>query len=358
MKTSTIKKILTTMLLVIIFATTTIALISCLSTSPDTDIDYNWYGEYVETTDTDGQTVEVSKNPTIAAFYDYASLDTLFGITGDKFFEITGLKKIVVPSKENLPDALGWFRDQPNTKVVSGGTLFYVDMDILEGSQAQQIILGGRAFGQDSEGATVDSATGLAAAQKAMPNARFIRLKVNTNDSKLTDDMTSNALALSTIFSNMSQRIIQTLNTTQKDIQEIGDIVRDKELTGLFVMTPATTTMSVFGPKSRFDMLYEEFGFKPAIDITDGGDQHGAEVSKELILQVNPPVIFVLDRAETTGSESGFNNFANDEIIKQTQAAKDGNIYKLSGDQWYTFTGGLRAVRTMINDIKQYTDQL
>ena len=48
----------------------------------------------------------------------------------------------------------------------------------------------------------------------------------------------------------------------------------------------------------------------------------------------------------------------NDPIIKQTTAAQNGDIYVLSGNAWYTMTGGISATETMIADLNQYIIKL
>ena len=52
------------------------------------------------------------------------------------------------------------------------------------------------------------------------------------------------------------------------------------------------TTLSVFNPNSRFDMIYEEFGFIPADEgAVSWTNQHGFDVRAEYVLE-KPDVIF------------------------------------------------------------------
>ncbi|MDR3167069.1 MAG: hypothetical protein LBT93_03920, partial [Treponema sp.] len=83
----------------------------------------------VKIVDTTLEEVEAVVNPAAVAIYDYSILDILASVG----FEKTGIKTLVVPSRSTLPDALGYYKsDIPGTRVISGGSLFFIDWDVLD----------------------------------------------------------------------------------------------------------------------------------------------------------------------------------------------------------------------------------
>ena len=110
--------------------------------------------------------------------------------------------------------------------------------------------------------------------------------------------------------------------------------------------------MSVYGPGSRFGVIHNEFGFAPADTNIDTAN-HGQNISYEYLLKVNPDVILVIDRAATVGGSVTAEQVLDNPLVKMTTAAKEGQIYYLSSEVWYTASGGLQSTRIMIDDVLQ-----
>ena len=312
----------------------------------------------VTITGSDGEAVDVMQSPKVVAVYDYAILDILQNVG----FENTGIEMLVVPNKDGLPDALKYYKDLGDDKVVSGGSLFYVDWDVLDLVQPELVILGGRSFGMNAAGERLDKDAAAKFKSDTMDRygeAAFVRLAMNSSDSQLSVDMASNVAALAAVFPELADALNAKLSEVKAAIEEIHDAAEASGKTALFCMMVDQTTMSVFNPQSRFDMLYEDFGFTPVDqEAVAWEDSHGFDVRAEYVLEKNPDVIFILDRSATVGTGAGAENFMNDPIIKQTNAAQNGNIYVLTGDAWYTMTGGFTAVESMISDLNQFISTL
>lgn len=312
----------------------------------------------VTITDSDGNEVTVKSNPTKVAIFDYSILDILY----DVGFENTGIEKLIVPAKENLPDELAFYKNAADNLIISGGSLFYIDWDVLDLIQPELVIIGGRAFGMGPSGerlSSEDSEKYKADTYKRYTNTAFVKLTTNTSNSQLTADIENNIGALAQIFPEIKDELEAKLAKLKADIAEINTKAKASGKKALFAMMVDQTTLSVFNPDSRFDMLYEDFGFTPADDgAVAWTNQHGFDVRAEYILEKNPDVIFLLDRSATVGSGAGAENFMNDPIIKQTTAAKNGDIYVLSGNAWYTMTGGISATEAMISDLNKYISKL
>ncbi|NLM75259.1 MAG: ABC transporter substrate-binding protein [Clostridiaceae bacterium] len=305
-------------------------------------------------TDSDGNKVEVKKNPTRVAVFDYSILDILYNAG----FENTGIEKLIVPNKENLPEELAFYKNASNDLVISGGTLFYIDWDVLDLIQPELVIIGGRAFGMGPSGERLSSEEVEKYKEETFSrysDTAFVKLTTNSSDSQLTLDIENNITALSQIFPEVKDVLELKWAKLKADIQDVNEKAKSTGKRALFAMMVDQTTLSVFNPNSRFDMLYEDFGFIPADEgAVAWTNQHGFDVRAEYVLEKNPDVIFLLDRSATVGSGAGAENFMKDPIIKQTTAAQNGDIYVLTGNAWYTLTGGVTATETMISDLNQF----
>ena len=110
--------------------------------------------------------------------------------------------------------------------------------------------------------------------------------------------------------------------------------------------------MSAFGAKSRFSFLYSTLKFKPT-DAKIKESRHGQEVSFESIKQINPDIIFVLNRTLAIGGDNSANkDLLNNSLIQETNAAKNKTIVNLTSDLWYLSGGGLESTKLMIEDVK------
>ncbi len=307
--------------------------------------------------DSDGNEVTLTTNPTKVAIFDYSILDTLYNVG----FEKTGITQLVVPAKDKLPEELSFYKNAGDDVVVSGGSLFYLDWDVLDLIQPDLVIIGARAFGTGPSGEKLSSED--AAKYKSdtfarYPNTKFIKLTTNATNSQLSADIENNIKALAQIFPEAKDELETKLAELKADMADIHDKAQNSGKKALFAMMVDQKTLSIFNPNSRFDMLYEDFGFVPVDEgAVSWTNQHGFDVRAEYVLEKNPDVIFLLDRSATVGSGAGAENFMNDPIIKQTNAAKNGDIYILSGNAWYTMTGGISATEAMIEDLNQFINE-
>lgn len=110
--------------------------------------------------------------------------------------------------------------------------------------------------------------------------------------------------------------------------------------------------MSAFGAKSRFAFLYSTLKFK-ATDAKIKDSRHGQEVSFESVKQINPDIIFSLNRTLAIGGDNSVNkDLLNNSLIQETNAAKKKAIVNLTSDLWYLSGGGLESTKLMIKDVK------
>jgi len=299
----------------------------------------------------------VLQNPTTVAIFDWSILDILYTAG----WENTGIETLIIPATATMPDEVAWFENQDFVK--RGGTLHYVNWDILDLTQPELVILGTRSFAHNAAGETTSAevrAELRAHADETYPDTAFIRLTQNSQNSDLANDMKHNVYVLQQIFPNIADDLQAHLDDSLARLEYVGQRVRESESTALFVMVWADR-MSFFLPNSRFHMIYDEFGFiSPTDELPEWGDQHGFDARAEFILSVNPDVLLVLDRTDMDSPTGGVGiaNFMADSIIQNTAAAQNGHIYVLRGNSWYTVTGGLSALDTKIANIIEFVDQL
>ncbi len=101
-------------------------------------------------------------------------------------------------------------------------------------------------------------------------------------------------------------------------------------------------------------------GADPAVDEigmgftnldADDDVNHGDIASMDLILDLNPDYLFVLDKDTAVGDETPITaeQLMDNDIIAQTTAAQNGNIiYLTPGSNWYLCDGGILAMDAMI----------
>jgi iron complex transport system substrate-binding protein len=109
--------------------------------------------------------------------------------------------------------------------------------------------------------------------------------------------------------------------------------------------------VSAYGPASRYGFVHDVFGFK-AVDENIEVSQHGQSITFEYILEKNPDVIFVIDRSAAVGGEVGAKETIENELVKKTNAFKNGKIIYLDPVNWYVAGNGIQSTQDMVEEIK------
>ncbi|MEH7385540.1 siderophore ABC transporter substrate-binding protein [Bacillus sp. JJ1521] len=108
--------------------------------------------------------------------------------------------------------------------------------------------------------------------------------------------------------------------------------------------------LSGFATNSRFGYLYDVYGFTPVTEeITSSS--HGSNFGFEAILELNPEVLFVIDRTAAVGGQSNIDKDMENKIIEKTQAYQNKRIVYLDGVLWYLSGGGLQSELAKIEEI-------
>jgi len=267
--------------------------------------------------------VTVKKNPERIIVFDYATLDSL----DEMGIEVLGLPK------SNIPEYLNKFNDEKYEDV---GTLFEPDFEKIYELNPDVIFISGRQ---------------LELYEELNEIAPTVFLQVD--GAKYMESVTNNLKILGQLF-DREEFVEEQLSGINSSINEIKEKVTEESLNALVVMAN-DGSISAFGKGSRFGMVHEEFGFEPADPDLEVAN-HGNSITFEYILEKNPDYIFIIDRSATVGGNVTAKELFSNELMKETEAYKNGRIVYLTSQVWYVSSGGLQGTYIMIDDIQQVLD--
>ncbi|GGG73899.1 siderophore ABC transporter substrate-binding protein [Paenibacillus radicis (ex Gao et al. 2016)] len=265
---------------------------------------------------------KVAKNPQKVVVFDFGVLDSL-----DKLgVEVTGVPQA------SIPPYLSKYAD---AKYENVGSLKEPDFEKLSAIKPDLIIISGR------QSDAYDELTKL---------GPTIFLGVDT--AKYMESYTENAKTLGTIFGKEAEVEAELASVTEqiKALNEKVTAAGDKKA---LILLTNEGAISAYGAGSRFGIIHDVFGFKPADDgikVTT----HGDTVSFEYVAEKNPDYLFVVDRDAAVSKESGESGskaLIENALVKNTNAFKEGNIVYLDPNFWYLSGGGLISVAEMVKEV-------
>ena len=264
--------------------------------------------------------VEVPKDPKNVAVLDFGHLDTLIAL--GKEDAVTGT------ATENMPAYLADTADQ----FENVGTLKEPNVEALANLAPELIIISNR---------LVDFA------EQLEEIAPVVVLSVDYTD--YWGSVQKNITTLGTIFDEeaAADEAIATLNEEIEAVQAKTAGISEKTLTLLL----NDGSMSAFSTGSRFGFIYDTLGFTP-VDAAIEDSTHGQSVGYEGLLEINPQILFVVDRTAAIGTASDENAaLLENDFVYQTDAYKNNKIINLSSDLWYLSGGGIESIHLMIEEI-------
>lgn len=273
-------------------------------------------------TDANGE-VEVTKNPSKVVVFDLAVVDTLRAI--GKVDVVVGAPLKTVPS---------YLSDLPET-IQSVGSMKEPDFEAIAALQPQLIVASGR---------TRDYI------DKFKEIAPTIYLPIDNKDY-----WTSVSKNIKTIASLFEQKEIDQANNQLAALdKEISTIKKANEASTdkALALMLNEGNMSIFGANSRFAFLFQTLGFK-ASDAEIKDSSHGQEISFEGLKEINPDILFVLNRTLAIGGDaSSDDSLLENDLVKETNAVKNKKVVNLTSDLWYLSPGGLQGSQLMIENVK------
>lgn len=267
--------------------------------------------------------VKVPTNPKKIVTLDLGAADTIRAL--GKESSIVGMPKKTLPAYlKNLPSS-----------IKNVGSMKEPNMEAIAALKPDLIIASGR------------TAQYVKKLKEIAPTVLF-----QTDNKDYWGSTKKNILSLASIFGeDGTKKAKSELATLDKEIQTVV-AANEKSNKNALAMMLNEGAISAFGAKSRFAFLYSTLKFKPT-DAKIKESRHGQEVSFESIKQINPDIIFVLNRTLAIGGDNSANkDLLNNSLIQETNAAKNKTIVNLTSDLWYLSGGGLESTKLMIEDVK------
>jgi len=264
--------------------------------------------------------IEVPKNPENVAVLDFGHLDTLIAL--GKQDAVTGT------ATENMPAYLADKADQ----FENVGTLKEPNVEALANLAPELIIISNRL--EDF-------------AEQLEEIAPVVVLSVDYTD--YWGSVQKNITTLGTIFDEeiAAEEAIASLNDEIEAVQATTAGISEKALTLLL----NDGSMSAFSTGSRFGFIYDILGFTP-VDVAIEDSTHGQSLGYEGLLEINPQILFVVDRTAAIGTASEENAaLLENDFVYQTDAYKNNKIINLSSDLWYLSGGGIESIHLMVEEV-------
>lgn len=265
-------------------------------------------------------TVTVPVNPSKAVIMDLGILDTV---------QQLGVEAEISNPTEGLPEYLSAY-----TSNVNAGSLKEPDLEAIFEFEPEVIIISGR------QSSFYDQLNEIA------PTV-FIEL----NSEVYMEDFAKNTRLVAQIFGKeaVAEEKLTAIDAQVKEVQAATANLESKAL----VLMVNDGSLSAYGKGSRFGMIHDLLGVKAA-DENIEASTHGMEANYEYVSEVNPDIIFVIDRSEAVGTEAVEGVPALDnELVNATKAATNNKIVKLDSNVWYKVGGGITSMQQMVNEIAE-----
>ncbi|MBQ6867954.1 MAG: ABC transporter substrate-binding protein [Clostridia bacterium] len=276
--------------------------------------------------------LEVPFDPQRIAILDMAALDIIDSLgLGDR---IVGSAKVTI---EYLTQ---YNPDDSDGKIANLGSVKTADMEQVAACEPEIIFIGGRLSKE------YDNLSAI---------APVVYLSVDYEKGVVTSTA-DNAKTIASIF-GLEEEIEAKMEGFQTRIDALNGIISGKDI--LLAMYN-NNAMSLMDTESQLNILAAELGGNNLGETVGEVDKaaHGEDSSWETIVNLNPEYMFVLDRSTATGAADegvlGAREVIENDLIKELDVYKNGNIVYFieHANVWYTSTGGIQALDTMLADLE------
>ena len=274
--------------------------------------------ETVTVTDVIGEQ-EIPYQPERVVVYDFGMLDTMNAL---------GLSEnIIGAATNNVP---GYLKDTVS-EMENVGTLKEPDMEKLITLAPDLIIISGR-LADFSE--------------QLQEIAPVLQLSVDQTD--YWGSVQHNIQVIADVYGVDAEPKMTELESEIADLKEKTTAFKEEEALLLLVNDGA---ISAFSSGSRFGQIFDVFGFTP-VSAEIETSTHGQTIGYEGILEINPDILFVIDRSQAIQVDTAENlQLLDNAFITKTNAVQNERIIVLSPDLWYLSGGGLESTHLMIEEI-------
>lgn len=306
---------------IVLIVTISILLIACSDNTNENDTTKIDEEETIEVLhELDHDPVIVPKNPERVVVFDIGALDTLSFLGEEQ--RVVGLPQATVPN---------YLSEFASDEYENFGSLKEPEFEKIHAAQPDLIIISGRQMELYEQFREI---------------APTIYLDIDTHN--YVNSFEQNARLLGEIF-DKEDEIEAELETIQEKINAIKENVQSVDESALIVLG-TEGKVSAYGPASRFGIIHDVFGIKPA-DPNIEESTHGQSITFEYILETNPDIIYIIDRDSAIGMDSTIKESFENDIVQKTEAYKNDRLIYLDGEIWYLAGGGLQSLHVMIDEI-------
>ncbi|WP_026564640.1 siderophore ABC transporter substrate-binding protein [Bacillus sp. UNC41MFS5] len=263
--------------------------------------------------------VKVKKNPEKVVVFDFGVLDTL----DELGIDVTGVPQTAVPS---------YLKKYEDKKYTNVGSLKEPDFEAIHELQPDVIFISGR------QAELYDQFAEIAPT-----------VYIGLDYKNYMESFEKNMNLIGEIFGK-EDKVASDLKEIDDSIEKLNTRASSLNKKGLILLANEGK-VSAYGPSSRFGVIHDVFGFGAA-DQDIEVSTHGQSITFEYIMEKNPDVLFVIDRATAVGGEIGAKEIIENELVKKTTAFKNDKIVYLDADTWYLSGGGLKSVKSMAKEIE------
>ena len=265
----------------------------------------------------------VPYDPQRIAILDMPSLDIL---------DRLGLGDRVVGSATTTLEYLQAYA--PGDTIANLGTIKEADLEAVMACEPDVIFIGGR----------------LSASYDALSEIAPVVFLSTDTEIGVVESVRNNATTIASMF-GLEAQVDELMAGFDARIEALAAFAAGKNaIVGLCT----SGSFNVLGSDGRCSMISVEIGFD---NLGDGDvtSTHGNESSFELIVELNPDYIFVLDRDAAIATEGAklAQEIVENELVMETDAYKNGHIVYLAHPTvWYTAEGGITALDIMLQDLE------
>lgn len=139
-------------------------------------------------------------------------------------------------------------------------------------------------------------------------------------------------------------------------IEEVRRVAQNRPEKALIVLHN-NGAFSSMGIQSRYGFVFDALGVKPATTAVETG-LHGQPISNEFIQQVDPDILYVIDRTAVMERRPALDaNSLGNPLLRQTKAWKNGRVVFVDPDAWYTTGASVTSLKIVMDDVlKGYRD--
>lgn len=276
--------------------------------------------------------LEVPYDPERIAILDMPALDIIDSLDlGDR---IVGSAAVTI---EYLTD---YNPDDSDGQIMNLGTVKTADLEKVAACEPDIIFIGGRLSSIYNDLSAI---------------APVVYLAVDY-EKGVVESTADNAKTIASIFGK-EEEIDAKMEGFQARIDELKTVLEGKNV---LLSMYNSNALGLMDTESQLNIIAKELGANNLGETVGEVEKatHGEEASWETVITLNPEYMFVLDRSTATGAAEegvlGAKEVIENDLIKELDVYKDGKIVYFieHANVWYTSTGGIQALDTMLADLE------